>query len=428
MLGRLRISYGGLSQLRRCIRTAVSAVPGKDKKKRAEEGVKDILATHLSVSPTAAAAERTPSSDALLKHHKKLKSSVRRAGSVDMAMEMFPGPSVACKKTFAYCTAEEYDLTNIAGLVNADPFLQLCDQITDDVLHLKVALPDETDSAAALAGSVQAPQPDPRAGDIFVFRGGSFVTWGFDEDTAKQFYSSVIKRQGVQIVPYKMIESEEMEYIEDDSEVTSLTEDVIKIGPTPPPSLSKLAFSHGLSRSAKLSILESLLDSYLDSTKHVPHLLAAGKDLGMDREEILKKIGELLSVRALLNLSGNVESLLDTPEYYWTHHQLEDYYRKVNAWLDIKPRIAVLNQKLDYAAEFAQVLRGHLSEKHSLKLEWMIILLISVEVVFEILHWGEKLGYLRFTHDDAADKERRIVIVLKEGANGQTSTLGQVEL
>jgi uncharacterized Rmd1/YagE family protein len=125
----------------------------------------------------------------------------------------------------------------------------------------------------------------------------------------------------------------------------------------------------------------------------------------MSRREILQKIGELLSVRALLNLSGagsaSAESLLDTPEYYWSKPQLEEYYNRVSRWLDIKPRIAVLNQKLDYAAEFAQMLRGHLSEKHSVRLEVIIILLISVEVVFQLLHWAEKLHILRFDPVDA---------------------------
>ena len=47
----------------------------------------------------------------------------------------------------------------------------------------------------------------------------------------------------------------------------------------------------------------------------------------------------------------------------------------------------VLNKKLDYANELSSVLREHLSEQHSLKLEWGIIVLIAVEVAFETLHW-----------------------------------------
>ena len=40
---------------------------------------------------------------------------------------------------------------------------------------------------------------------------------------------------------------------------------------------------------------------------------------------------------------------------------------------------------MDYAQEIASVLRERLSEKHGLLLEWLIIVLISIEVLFEIM-------------------------------------------
>ena len=63
--------------------------------------------------------------------------------------------------------------------------------------------------------------------------------------------------------------------------------------------------------------------------------------------------------------------------------------------LDVGIRIKLLNEKMDYAGEIAEVLRERLSEKHGLFLEWMIIVLIAVEVGFEVLRlwkegfWGE---------------------------------------
>jgi uncharacterized Rmd1/YagE family protein len=53
-------------------------------------------------------------------------------------------------------------------------------------------------------------------------------------------------------------------------------------------------------------------------------------------------------------------------------------------------RIKVLNEKMDYAQEIASVLRETLSERHSLRLEWGIIVLIFIEVVFEFTQrWKE---------------------------------------
>jgi len=39
---------------------------------------------------------------------------------------------------------------------------------------------------------------------------------------------------------------------------------------------------------------------------------------------------------------------------------------------------------MDYAQEIASVLRQHLSEAHGIRLEWIIIALIAVEVVLAI--------------------------------------------
>ena len=40
-----------------------------------------------------------------------------------------------------------------------------------------------------------------------------------------------------------------------------------------------------------------------------------------------------------------------------------------------------MNEKLNHCTELAELLRTHLSEKHSLRLEWGIIGLIAIEVI-----------------------------------------------
>ena len=46
--------------------------------------------------------------------------------------------------------------------------------------------------------------------------------------------------------------------------------------------------------------------------------------------------------------------------------------------------IRQLNAKLDYASSIVELLREKLSEWHFLLLEWMIIILITIEVNFEV--------------------------------------------
>lgn len=155
--------------------------------------------------------------------------------------------------------------------------------------------------------------------------------------------------------------------------------------------LAKIAFSSGLARSTKLAVLESLLHEYLVTTSTIPTLLSKGSRLPFTRSFILRKTGELLEFRAQLNLYSELTDSL--PDIFWdSRHELglEGYYESVGRALDVNVRIKQLNEKLDYASGIVEVLRERLSERHALGLEWMIILLITVEVGFEVLRlWKE---------------------------------------
>lgn len=103
------------------------------------------------------------------------------------------------------------------------------------------------------------------------------------------------------------------------------------------------------------------------------------------RSFISQKTGQLLSIRAQLNLYSELTDSL--PDLFWdSRHELglEGYYDQVGKALDINIRIKILNQKMDYSQEIASVLRQHLSEAHGVRLEWIIIALIAVEVFFAL--------------------------------------------
>lgn len=51
----------------------------------------------------------------------------------------------------------------------------------------------------------------------------------------------------------------------------------------------------------------------------------------------------------------------------------------------------VMNVKLSHCVELMELLKSHLNERHSSRLEWIIIILIMVEVGFELLHFLERL-------------------------------------
>lgn len=337
-------------------------------------------------------------------------------------------PEAETKTVTAYCAAEQYNISSAARLVQAqgyelDPYQT---GLFPQVIHVRTS----ASSSKNEAGSGN--------GDIFIFPSGTVVTWNVTEQEAIGFVKGVLlpAAEGSHL---ELLETEDLEYIEDPSrESSEIIGDTIILGtkaetqdssapeetavrhqnrdsaamgesPTSRTDetdqrhevdtvLAKIAFSSGLARSTKLAVLESLLDAYQRSTQSIPTMLSKGSivptrrsKLPFTRSFILRKTGELLSIRAQLNLYSELTDSL--PDIFWdSRHELglEGYYEQVGRTLDVGVRIKVLNEKIGFAQEIASVLRESLSEKHGLRLEWAIIALIAVEVVLEFYrHWKD---------------------------------------
>lgn len=84
---------------------------------------------------------------------------------------------------------------------------------------------------------------------------------------------------------------------------------------------ARYAFSHALARSTSLSALESSLEEYLSSVSTLPLTLNKTGKPGLERKELIMKLGQLLSIRQRLNLTE--ESFDDKPDFYWAEPALE---------------------------------------------------------------------------------------------------------
>ncbi|KAK0335204.1 hypothetical protein LTR57_021715 [Friedmanniomyces endolithicus] len=364
-----------------------------------------------SNKPTGATARRkTARTEARTASLKRLAIEAQRSRQViqGSGRRAHVNPDLDTRNVTAYCAAETYnihlarDILVRQGYV-PDPFHT---GLYPQVLHL------------------QTPQDaDGNPGDVFVLPSGTVVTWNVSETLGRRIVEQWLP-QAAEDGHLDKLEAEDMEYLEDPSrDVSRIIGDTIILGTKPsnplettpdlpttatpdtttpahPPHqrhesdtvLAKIAFSSALARSTKLAVLESRLTSYFATTRNIPTTLSRGTRLRFSRAFILQKTGELLNIRAQLNLYSELTDSL--PDLFWdSPHELglESYYEKAGRALDVGSRIRVLNEKMDYASEIAAVLRERLSEKHSTELEWLIIGLISIEVGFGILQlWRER--------------------------------------
>jgi uncharacterized Rmd1/YagE family protein len=63
----------------------------------------------------------------------------------------------------------------------------------------------------------------------------------------------------------------------------------------------------------------------------------------MTRREALKMTGRLFTLRMDVNLIGGI---LDTPELFWSEASLYPLYEAIREYLEIGPRVQVLNDRL----------------------------------------------------------------------------------
>jgi len=232
---------------------------------------------------------------------------------------------------------------------------------------------------------------------FFFGRSGSFVTWA-PPDTGSFLLNLREDLRPYEINPAGAVESEEMAFrkaTDDGNEYTGIHLETIILAEQPDQleynMKIKLAFSNGLADSVKVSFLETLMNGFVNRVRMFPSMLQNKQKIKLSRKDVLALTGQLLHYRALLNLYSEI---FDPPELYWSEPYLENLYNQMSRNLETRQRVFVLNKKLDYVNEIAGVLRAELSERHGLKLEWGIIILISIEVLFGVLEWGAKLGFL----------------------------------
>ncbi len=221
--------------------------------------------------------------------------------------------------------------------------------------------------------------------DVFLFNNGCLITWGLRNLQEQQFLDYL-----------KTFSTEPLEDIEADRFIFKigqetkirphqrLNADVITIHTDEIDNVQvKLAISYGLAQSVKLQAYETSIEKTVAAHAHIPKELAKTGKISLSRKAISKRIGEIFLERSSVNLTGEY---FDVPEYFWQYSNSEAYYIMTEQFLDIPKRVAALNHKLDVLHEIFDMLNNQLQHRHSSMLEFVIILLIFIEIVLSVFH------------------------------------------
>ena len=253
----------------------------------------------------------------------------------------------------SYCTAASYDIPRLFQ------FLQVmgASQLYRDVIH------------------TQPKDDNGLRRDLFYFPYGVVVFWGFTEEDEQELLSSLKKFEKEPLARY---EKDEFTFSYGDR--MSIELDEIQLHKKD--SMTKLAVSYAIGQSVKLTVFEETISKTIEHSKYLPKELSIRGKIPLSRREISRKMGELFLERNYINLHTEI---LDTPEFFWEHADLEPLYRRMTHYLDVNKRIELFNRRLNLLHELFQILGNELNHQHSARLEITIIILIVIEVVLVLL-------------------------------------------
>lgn len=263
----------------------------------------------------------------------------------------------------SFCTAKNYDMAKMAKFFKSQ---NLIVRLHRNVLHVAIA---------------------SSSSNVFLFTNGCFVTWGLKKKQEDQLLEEI---RHFSIEPLEKIETDYFavkygpetkikSHERSNIDIINLESDNVQL---------KLAISYGLAQSIKLESYEAKIQMTIRKNTHLVEELATRGKIKLPRKAINRRMGEIYLERASINLKSEY---IDIPEYFWEHPSFEVYYSMTEQFLDVPRRVSSINHKLDVLHDLFEMLTTQLEHRYSALLEYIVILLIFMEVVFNFLHFGKAL-------------------------------------
>jgi len=136
-----------------------------------------------------------------------------------------------------------------------------------------------------------------------------------------------------------------------------------------------------LSKSALLSLYEKQVSGEFDRVEQLASELRRTGRIPGKGPEFLKKIGTLLLVEQ--RMVGRAE-ITEKPEILWENPGLEGLFARLEDEFELRERHAAIERKLGLISRTSHTLLELLSSRHSLRVEWYIVILIVLEILLSL--------------------------------------------
>ncbi|KAF3921626.1 hypothetical protein AA313_de0207757 [Arthrobotrys entomopaga] len=238
--------------------------------------------------------------------------------------------------------------------------------------------------------------------ELYIFSYGVVVFWNFTERQEKDIladlaFAKTAQKTSFMVQPLQVDEYETEQFHFEYSPRTTrprIFNDMITLRSGN--HMIKLAMSHAIAQSTKLSRFEERMALTMKEVEDVPKSLALNGTLGMKREDVLKMSGKLFKLRVDVNLSSNT---LDTPEFFWDSEPgLHPLYAAVREYLEIKQRVLILNERCQVFLDLTSILADSIADSNMSRITWIIIILIIVSIMVTLGEVTLRFSILKREH------------------------------
>ncbi len=135
-----------------------------------------------------------------------------------------------------------------------------------------------------------------------------------------------------------------------------------------------------LAKSIALEKIEEDIDLLLDDIEKVIIFLDKGH-LDLSDEKLAKTSAKVL--RFKYNTISYI-MLLEKPDIAWNNEHIEDFFVQLSELFELKDRYEKIRHKTEVLLDITEVFSGLTHAKRGTRLEWMVIILILIEIVMSL--------------------------------------------
>jgi uncharacterized Rmd1/YagE family protein len=209
-------------------------------------------------------------------------------------------------------------------------------------------------------------------GVAVLFRYGAIVFFDVGPTAAAAFLAEIQPQVGN---PYTRPETEDVEVRVDASAREGMEADVVFLEALSVERLQVIA--DVLSKSVLLASYEASIAANLERMERLAGELERTGRIAAKTRHLLQDVGATLHTEHLMVGRAAVS---DKPEILWGLPKLEGLFLRLEDEFELQERHAALEQKLGLVTRTAQTLLDTLNTRHSLRVEWYIVVLIVVEI------------------------------------------------